>query len=83
MWLDRGEWEALRAAGLHARLHTFFADSWQHHLRHQEARRLHEQRLRALLGDESLDRAREFKEWLRNHPHRNIIAAYLEDRDVP
>jgi Zn-finger nucleic acid-binding protein len=82
MWFDRGEWESLRSRGLHSRLHTLFNETHQHQLRHQEAARQHEDRLRLLLGDASFMRARDFKQWLASHPQRAILLAYLDDRQV-
>jgi Zn-finger nucleic acid-binding protein len=83
IWFDAGEWEVLRARGLHSRIHTFFSDSWQHRLRDQAAARQQEDRYRALLGEEVFERVREFKAWALPHPQRSIIFAFLEDRPTP
>ena len=83
MWFDRGEWEALRSQSLHTRIHTLFTDSHQHQLRHEESASQHEHRIRALVGEESFNRTRDFKRWLTSHPHQQTLRAYLDDRQIP
>lgn len=79
MWFDPGEWEQLRARGLHLRLHALFAESWQNHLQQQQRRLQHEARYRALLGEEFYAKARDMKQWLDVHPQRGVVLAYLAD----
>ncbi|MBD3241460.1 MAG: hypothetical protein GF331_12800 [Chitinivibrionales bacterium] len=78
VWFDKNEWEALHSRNLHDHVHRIFAASWQHALRATEAAKTHEQRVHTLLGDQDYERARELKEWLRSHPRRAVILAYLE-----
>ena len=80
VWLDSGEWERLRALGLHTRLNAAFAESWQHRLREEERVEQRERRLAAILGEEDLRRAHEIKAWLDNHPQRATVLAFFEDR---
>ena len=82
MWFDRGEWEQLRARGLHLRLHAFFSESWQNHLREKDRRLQHEARCRALLGEEFYARLRDMKRWLDVHPQRAAVLAYLADTSL-
>jgi Zn-finger nucleic acid-binding protein len=82
VWLEKGEWETLKGRGLQAKLHMVSADAWQKHIREAEARHQQEQRYRTVLGEEDYERAREFKRWLDGHGKRQVVFAYLEDREV-
>jgi Zn-finger nucleic acid-binding protein len=82
LWLEKGEWETLKGRGLHAKLHMVSADAWQHHIREAEARHQQEQRYRTLLGEEAFGIAQEFKRWVDGHARKQIVFAYLEDREV-
>ena len=82
VWLEKGEWETLKERGLTAKLHMISADAWQKHIREAEARHQQEQRYRTLLGEADYERTREFKRWLDGHVKKEIVFAYLEDREV-
>lgn len=77
IWLDGGEWEQLRAAEFHHRLHLIFGAPWQRDIRHDEQREGAEARLREHLGDEVFDRVSALKEELIDHPAQSEALAYM------
>ena len=77
MWFDGGEWEALRGAGLLDRLHLVFTSAWQARIRRQRKLEQEEAHAEAAFGPELTPRLREVREWLRHHPLRAEMAAYL------
>lgn len=76
-WLDRGELERLKAAGLHRRLHHVVSEAWQRKLRELETDQRRLERLAEMLGPEDLDRVRGVADWVRDHPHRDVVLAWI------
>ena len=79
VWLDSGEWTALRERGLHDNVHQMFGPGWQFAARTEERRRLAESQFERQLGPD-FGRAREFAEWVAAHPRRSEILAYVQSR---
>lgn len=77
VWLDGAEWEALRARGLHDNLHQMFGPGWQFAVRTEERRQRTEAQFARQLGGD-YERARDFGEWLAEHPRRSELLAYLQ-----
>ena len=77
VWLDAGEWEALRGRGLHDNLHQVFGPGWQHGVRTEEQRRATEAQFERQLAAPDFARTREFGAWLAEHPRRSEVLAYL------
>lgn len=77
IWLDRGEWEALRAGGLARRLHLVLSEEWQDEIRAAEQKVTEDERWRSRLGDADYDRISELKRWLDSHPRRSELYAFL------
>jgi Zn-finger nucleic acid-binding protein len=76
-WLDGGEWELLKALELSRKMPVVFTEQWQRSIRKQIAEETRRSILRKAIGDESLQRAEEFKSWLKDQPRRNDILVYL------
>ena len=77
VWLDAGEWEALKGHGLHVHLHLVFTASYQRAIRSEEYRGAMEQVFRERIGEADFPRVSEFKRWLDDHPRRREIGCYL------
>ncbi|HSY18649.1 MAG TPA: zf-TFIIB domain-containing protein [Candidatus Acidoferrales bacterium] len=79
VWLDQGEWEALKDKGLHAQLNHIFTASYQREIRSAE----YEQKLAKTFSDRigaaDFKKVTDFKTWLVNHPKRRDICCYLLD----
>lgn len=76
VWLDKGEWEALKSKNLHTQLHLIFTASYQKQIRSEE----YEQSLKSHFEERfgpDFRRVEEFKDWLLSYPRRRDIIAYL------
>lgn len=77
IWLDRGEWAALKNKGLHLELNRIFTAPYQHQLRMEEHEEAIERLFRDKVGVEDFQRTLDFKRWLSSHPQREIIRSFL------
>jgi len=77
VWLDRGEWEALRSRGLHRELHLIFTASYQRRIRSAAYDERLEETFAARIGPHNLEKVVQFKDWLLAHPRRRDIWCYL------
>lgn len=76
IWLDAGEWEALKAKGLHTALNMIFTAGYQRNLREAEYMETVEKVFREKIGVD-FERVVEFKRWAAAHPERANILRYL------
>ena len=79
IWLDAGEWNALLSLNLHGELTRIFTTNWQAKVRREEQSRARDESLRNKLGPKDFERLRTVSKWLRDHPHRNLIVARLQE----
>ena len=82
VWCDRNEWDAIKARNLHDNLHDIVSAHWQNAVRRADVDAAVEQTYRRVLG-EAYDKAAETRDWLRNHPQRSTLLAYLSDARRP
>jgi Zn-finger nucleic acid-binding protein len=80
-WLDRNEWPALRALGLHDRLHKVAGEPWQRELRREEHQRAMQAIYAEKFGATDYAELRRVKAWLDTHPARHMLLAYLANED--
>ncbi len=80
IWLDRNEWQTLKARGLHDDLHLVSSEPWQAEVRREETREHLDALYRKRFGTE-YQRIQRLRTWLGEHPQREAIFAYLLDRD--
>jgi len=73
IWLDRGEWEALKSKGLHDHLTMIFTAHYQHKVRDEAAAERHREFLAQRLGADTLNKLDEFCAWVGDHPERRLI----------
>lgn len=79
IWLDRGEWEALKSKGLHTSLHLIFTAAYQRQVRSTEYDQSLNDTFRDRIGPEDFLKACDFVAWLCNHPKRRDICCFLLD----
>lgn len=80
-WLDPNEWDALKRHGLHDNLHQVPSAQWQKDLR-QAAVREHIDAWRSgQLGPEVYARVKEFRDWLRLQPGKELILTILTESE--
>jgi Zn-finger nucleic acid-binding protein len=77
IWLDGGEWEALKAGNLHLSIHRIFTSPWQKAVRHQVLDETLQTQLRERLGEDLLTRLLALRKELAAHPHREAALAFL------
>jgi len=77
IWLDSGEWEALKSRNFHDEIHFIFTDPWQNAIRKDEVAAGNRTRLEERLGTEFLGRIDGLKDEILQNPHREEILAYL------
>jgi Zn-finger nucleic acid-binding protein len=80
IWFDRNEWLALKARGLHDDLHRVATEPWQAEVRREETRTRLEALYRKRCGAD-YDEVVRVRRWLRAHPERQSILAFLADPD--
>jgi Zn-finger nucleic acid-binding protein len=80
MWFDRDEWEALKKRNLHDEVNAIFTEAWQTAARKEAARTqlaaLHQRKF-----GEKYDELLRMRAWLREHPQRDEVIAFLTDAD--
>lgn len=79
-WFDAGEWDSLRASGLHDDLLHVFTEEWQQTLRDEERRARLDAEFRDRVGGTDHDRLLQVKQWLDGHPRRPEMLAFLQSR---
>ena len=77
VWLDRGEWQYLKAQGLHTRITAVPTDPYQRKLREQAMRDSALQRFRTAVGEEAFGEVQRFATWLKDQPARDAILRHL------
>lgn len=77
IWLDGGEWEALKAEHLHRTIHLIFTSPWQKAVRDQERDESYHSLLVHRLGEDLFTRLDALKKELLHHPERAAALAYL------
>lgn len=80
VWLDGGEWEALRQRNFHDEIHLVFTAPWQKQVRTERAQATYEATLRSALGDDLFDQLTTLRAELLDHPHQSLALAYLAEK---
>ncbi|WP_444938129.1 TFIIB-type zinc ribbon-containing protein [Microbulbifer sp. JMSA002] len=81
IWLDKGEWELLRAEGLAASLNSLVTHEWQKKVRDTRAQETFSEVYRSRFGEELYDKVKEIREWLHSQEKKADILAYLTAED--
>lgn len=77
VWLDKGEWEALKSKGLHTQMHLIFTASYQRQVRTAEYDQTIEDNFKNRIGALAFDKVIQFRDWLTTQPKRREIVSYL------
>lgn len=73
VWLDKGEWELLKALDVHEKLPLITTNRWQQDLNQQFLKDLQEKRYRDTLGDTAYYKSADFKMWLDQQKKKKIL----------
>jgi Zn-finger nucleic acid-binding protein len=79
VWLDKGEWEALKSKGLHVSLHLIFTAAYQRAVRSSEYVERMMDTFRERIGAADFAKVTEFAAWVARHPRSRDICCYLLD----
>lgn len=80
VWLDRGEWDALKGRNLHDEVNRIFTAPWQSQARREERRQNLDHIYARRFGDD-YDEIKRVRQWLESHPERDRLLAFLTDSD--
>lgn len=81
VWLDQGEWQALKSKDLHDQLHLVFTAPYQRNLRAADLARTFHEVLETRLGTEDFQKVQDFKTWMESHPETGYILSFLTSRE--
>lgn len=76
-WLDKGEWQLLQQLDMQDKLPKIFTDAWQRNIRVTKQENTLKARYQEQLGKDDFSKADDFKQWLTQHPQKNLIKQYL------
>lgn len=85
IWFDENEWEILKSRNLHDEVHFIFSEAWQSQVKKEQRKQEYNQvvtrildgKLGEQMSNQDLDKLREFKDWLDDHPLSSQLYAYL------
>ena len=80
IWLDAGEWNMLKEQHLHATLHEIFTTSYQKKVYREEAHEALMHKFYSDLGEEVAEDLLHLADWLKLHPKRRRIIAWLHQQ---
>jgi len=78
LWLDQGEWEALRERQLHDEIHLVFTAPWQDRIREEKKLEFERDLLVEKLGSNIVDQLDELRGVLNQHSFKCMALAYLQ-----
>ncbi len=81
IWLDRGEWELLKAEGLAGSLNAVVTRQWQNQIRENSAEQMFSNLYKNKFGIDSYEKVKEFRTWLNEQPKKSDLRAYLLAED--
>ena len=77
IWLDKGEWELLKAEGLAGSLNSIFTEPWQRHIREESAKEVFEALYLEEFGEADYSKIKAMRAWIDAHPEKHHLLAYL------
>lgn len=77
VWLDKGEWDLLKTAGLAGSLNKILTEQWQNKIREQKAEDTFTQLYINKFGQDDYAKIKALREWLVNHPQKAELRSYL------
>ncbi|WP_168189574.1 TFIIB-type zinc ribbon-containing protein [Limnobaculum zhutongyuii] len=77
IWMDKGEWELLKAHGLADKLNSIFTDVWQRQIRESAAREQFDALYLTQFGEEDYQKIKSIRVWLHQHSQKDRLKAFL------
>ena len=77
IWLDKGEWDLLKAEGLAGSLNSVVTQHWQNNLKAQTAKDSFNDIYTDKFGKENYAKVKAFREWLESQNDKADLRAYV------
>ncbi len=81
IWFDKGEWDYLVARNLHDKVDDFFSHPYHTQVQQAATQSTLERVYLDQFGEEDYRRVREIRDWLKDHPKRMMLLAYLNSEN--
>ncbi len=81
LWLDAGEWDLLKQAGLMYQVNNIATEVWQSRLRKERAHSIFEEKYEKLFGEKDHQRLKELRAWLGEKEKAREMLAYLSSKN--
>jgi Zn-finger nucleic acid-binding protein len=81
IWLDRNEWEALKARNLHDDVNAMLTAFWQDEAGKEVRKKRMEQIYVGRFGADDYAEIEKIRVWLTTRPNKQDLLAYLTDKD--
>jgi Zn-finger nucleic acid-binding protein len=81
VWFDRDEWQVIVAHNLHDNVNELFTQPWQTRVRQVESQAMLDKLYLDKFGAKDYARIKEIWNWLKPHPHRAMLVAFLQAND--
>lgn len=81
IWLDKGEWELLKAENIAGSLNKVVTQVWQNQIREDSAIENFKEIYANKFSNEDYTQLKEVKAWLDQHPQKHDLRAYLMAED--
>jgi len=81
VWLDKGEWELLKAENLAGSLNSVLTAHWQRNIRLSSAKENFAEIYNDKFGDSSYKKIKDIRNWLLEQPNKSDLRAYLLAED--
>jgi Zn-finger nucleic acid-binding protein len=81
VWFDKGELEILISRKLLGKINQFFTKPWQALIQEEETKAELDKLYTHKFGDSDYEKVKEVWNWLKDHPQRTMLLAYLQAED--
>ena len=81
IWLDKGEWELLKAEGVAGALNNVVTQQWQKKIREENTASHFAEIYAAKFGEATYKEVKALREWLNAQPNKADLRAYLLAED--
>lgn len=77
VWLDKGEWDLLKQAGLAGCLNKILTEQWQNSIKDQQAEQTFDALYLSKFGEADYAKIQELRSWLNGHPKKADLRSFL------
>ena len=81
VWLDKKEWEVLKAEDLHDEINMIFTSPWQRRIADEATAGKLDTLCLEKFGAVDYEKVKGIRAWLQDHPNRNTLITFLIEKD--